>query len=78
MLRNGAEVELRLIRLLDRHSRSLPLTERMELYLGVIVTVMFLIGCFLTVLGIRERSEQRRRWLGSTAIKRLPAESKTL
>ena len=54
------------------------LTEQLELYLGVVVTLMFLAGCFLTVVSVRERSEERRRWLGSTATKpRLPAESKT-
>ena len=51
----------------------------MELYLGVILTLMFLIGCFLTLVGLRERSEKRRRWIDSTATKpRLDAEGKTL
>ena len=42
------------------------MTEQMDLYLGVVMTLMFLFGCFLTVLSIRQRSEERRRWLGST------------
>jgi hypothetical protein len=31
-------------------SQELPLSERMDLYLGVAVTLMFLAGCFLIVL----------------------------
>lgn len=59
--------------------RSLRLTEQMDLYLGVVVTLMFLAGCFFIVGSVRERSEERRRWRGSTAAKpRPPAESKPL
>jgi len=36
----------------------------MDVYLGVVVTLMFLFGCFLIVVSIRRRSEERRRWLG--------------
>ena len=69
---------LSLNQLLDRYSRSLLLADRMELYLGVILTLMFLIGCFLTVVGLRERSEKRRRWIDSKTTKsQLTAESKT-
>ena len=54
------------------------MNERMELYLVVILTLMYL-GCFLTVVSVRERSEESGRWLDSTATKRrLPAEGKTL
>jgi hypothetical protein len=45
------------------------LTERFDLYLGVVVTLMFLIGCVLIVVSARERSEERRRWRSSTVAK---------
>jgi hypothetical protein len=45
------------------------LTERMDLYLGLVTTLMFLAGCVLIVLSVRERSEERRRWRGPTAAK---------
>jgi hypothetical protein len=35
-------------------SHELPLSERMNLYLGVAVTLMFVSGCFLIVLSLRE------------------------
>jgi hypothetical protein len=58
--------------------RSLRLTEQLEFYLGVIVTLMFLAGCFLTVVSIRERSEEHSRWRVPTVTKpRLLAGSKT-
>ena len=37
------------------------MTERMDLYIGVVVTLMFLAGCFLVVISVRERLEERRR-----------------
>jgi hypothetical protein len=59
--------------------RSLLLTERMDLYIGVAVTLMFVAGCSLAVVSVRQRSEERRRWRGSTFAKTGPApESKQL
>ena len=53
--------------------------ERIDLYLGVVVTLMFLAGCVLIVVSARERSEERRRWRGSTSVNTgPPAESKPL
>jgi hypothetical protein len=37
------------------------LTERMDLYFGVVVTLMFLAGCFLVAVSMRERLEERKR-----------------
>ena len=55
------------------------MTERMDLYLGVVVALMFLAGCFVSLVSIRERSEERRRWRGSTFVKAGPLpESKQL
>jgi len=39
------------------------LAEQIDLYIGVVVTLMFLAGCFLTVLSARDRAEKRSRWL---------------
>jgi hypothetical protein len=36
-------------------------TERVDLYIGAVVTLMFLAGCFLVVVGMRERFKERRR-----------------
>jgi hypothetical protein len=47
--------------------------EQMDLYVGVIVTLMFLAGCFFIIVSVPERSEQRGRWRGSTAAKPRPA-----
>jgi hypothetical protein len=33
----------------------------MNLYLGAIVSLMFLAGCLVAVINARERTEQRRR-----------------
>ena len=33
----------------------------MDLYLGVVLTLIFLSGCFLIVLSVREQLEKRRR-----------------
>lgn len=53
------------------------MTEQMDLYLGVIVALMFLSGCFVIVVSVRERSEELRRLRGLTVTKpRLPTESK--
>ena len=60
-------------------TQSLRLTERMDLYLGLVMTLMFLAGCVLIILSVRERSEERKRRRGWTAAKpRAPAESKPL
>jgi len=48
------------------------LTERMELYVGVAVALMFLAGCFLVIVRVRERFEERRRQ-GGWAVARPPA-----
>jgi len=54
-------------------------TEQMDLYIGVAATLMFLAGCLLVVVSVRERLEERRRWLGSPAAKsQARAESKPL
>lgn len=37
------------------------MTDQMELYLGMVVTLMFLAGCFLIVLSVRERFDKHRR-----------------
>jgi hypothetical protein len=37
------------------------LTERIDLYVGVVVSLMFLAGCFLMIISVRERIEQRAR-----------------
>ncbi len=37
------------------------MTERVDLYIGVVVTLMFLAGCCLVVVGMRERLKERRR-----------------
>ena len=37
------------------------MTEQMNLYLAIIVTLMFLSGCFLIVLSVREQLEKRGR-----------------
>ena len=34
-------------------TQSLRLTERMDLYLGLVMTLMFLAGCVLIVLSVR-------------------------
>jgi hypothetical protein len=48
-------------------------TEQMDLYLGVVVSLMFLAGCFVIAIRAHERSEERKRLQGSTATKpRLP------
>jgi hypothetical protein len=60
-------------------NRSLRLTEQIDLYIGVAVTLMFLAGCFLVVVSLRERFEERRRWRASTAATpQATAESKPL
>jgi hypothetical protein len=41
------------------------LTERIDLYIGAVVTLMFLAGCFLAVVSIRQRSRERKRFSGS-------------
>jgi hypothetical protein len=41
-------------------------TEQMDLYIGVVVSLMFLAGCFLVVISARERSEERRRQIVET------------
>jgi hypothetical protein len=49
----------------------------MDLYLGVAVTLMFLAGCFLIVLSLREQFEKRKCQGIWTSVKpRPPAESK--
>jgi hypothetical protein len=59
-------------------SQEPSLTERMDLYVGVAVTLMFLAGCFLIVLSLREQFEKRKRQRIWTSVKpRPPAESKT-
>ena len=45
------------------------MTERMDLYIGVVVILMFLAGSFFAVLAARERSEARRRSGFSTDTK---------
>ena len=37
------------------------MTERIDIYIGVVVILMFLAGCFLIVLSARERTEERSR-----------------
>ena len=55
------------------------MTEQMDLYLAVVVILMFLSGCFLIVVSIRKRSQERRRWLGPNAARpRAQAETKPL
>jgi hypothetical protein len=55
------------------------LTEQMDLYIGVAATLMFLAGCFLVVVSVRERFEERRRWRDPTAVTpQARAESKPL
>jgi hypothetical protein len=56
-MRNGLPVELHVADLQKGHI----LTERMDVYLGVILTVMFLAGCFLVVVATRERTKARSR-----------------
>ena len=41
----------------------------MDLYLGVAVTLMFVFGCFLIVLSLREQSEKRKRQRIWTSVK---------
>jgi len=43
------------------------MTEQMDVYLGLVLSLMFLAGCFLVVVSVRQRSAERRRWQGSTA-----------
>ena len=51
----------------------------MDLYLGVAVTLMFVSGCFLIVLSLREQFEKRKRQRIWTSVKpRPPGESKAL
>jgi len=51
----------------------------MDLYLEVAVTSMFLAGCFLIVLSLREQFEKRKRQRIWTSVKpRAPAESERL
>jgi hypothetical protein len=45
------------------------LTERMDVYIGAVVILMFLAGCFFVFLAARERSEARRRSGFSTDTK---------
>ena len=45
------------------------MTERMDLYIGVAVTLMFLAGCFLVIVRVRERFEERRRQRGWAAAR---------
>ncbi len=52
------------------------MTERMDLYIGVVVTLMFLAGCFFIVVSVRKRSEERRRWQHPTAVESRPARKK--
>lgn len=43
------------------------MTEQMNLYFAIIVTLTFLSGCFLIVLSVREQLEKRgreRSWYG--------------
>jgi hypothetical protein len=50
----------------------------MDLYIAVAVTLMFLAGCFLIVLSLREQFEKRKRQRIWTSVKpRPPAEGKT-
>lgn len=52
------------------------MTEQMDLYLAIVVTLMFLSGCFLIVLSVREQLEKRgreRSWVGVRS--RRPIES---
>lgn len=37
------------------------MTERIDIYIGVVVVLMFLAGCFLIILSARERTEERGR-----------------
>ena len=37
------------------------MTEQIDLYIGVVVTLMFLAGCFLTVVSARDRADKRSR-----------------
>ena len=77
--RNGPKVELERRPVARSERRSLHLTERMDLYIGAVATLMFLAGCVLTILSVRERSQERRRQRGYTVAKpRAPAESKPL
>jgi hypothetical protein len=58
-------------------SQELPLGERMHLYLGLAVTLMFVAGCYLIVLSLREQFGKRKRQRIWTSVKpRPPAESK--
>ena len=41
------------------------MTEQMNVYLGMALSLMFMAGCFLIVVSVRERFEERRRWQGS-------------
>jgi hypothetical protein len=60
-------------------SQELPLSERMDLYLGVAVTLMFVSGCFLIVLSLREQFEKRKRQRIWTSVKPRPSgESESL
>jgi hypothetical protein len=38
------------------------MTEQVDIYLAIIVAVMFVAGCFLTVFAARKRSQARKRW----------------
>ena len=52
------------------------MTEQMDLYLAIIVTLMFLSGCFLIVLSVREQLEKRGRERSWIRVKsRRPTES---
>lgn len=52
------------------------MTEQMNLYLAIIVTLMFLSGCFLIVLSVREQLEKRGRERSWVRVKsRRPTES---
>jgi hypothetical protein len=79
MARNGPRVELRINQSPDRCAGVFVLTEQMDLYIGVAVILMFLAGCFLVVVSVRERFEEHRRWRDSTAATpQARAESKSL
>jgi len=44
----------------DRHGDAL--TPEQDLYLAVVVTVMFLTGCVIAIVNRYRRSCERRRW----------------
>jgi len=60
-------------------SQELPLSERMDLYLRVAVTLMFVAGSFLIVLNLREQFGKCKRQRIWTSVKPRPSgESESL